>query len=69
MTGYITLDHGAGGLASQKLIGSLFLKYLKNPILGRMEDGAVFDPGEGRTAFTTDSFVVDPFFFPGGNIG
>jgi hydrogenase expression/formation protein HypE len=69
MTGYITLDHGAGGLASQKLIGSLFLKYLKNPILGRMEDGAVFDPGEGRTAFTTDSYVVDPIFFPGGTIG
>ena len=69
MTRYITLDHGAGGLASQKLISSLFLKYLKNPILEKMEDGAVFDSGGGRTAFTTDSYVVDPIFFPGGNIG
>lgn len=69
MTRYITLDHGAGGLASQKLISSLFLKYFKDPVLGRMEDGAVFDSDADRIAFTTDSYVVDPIFFPGGNIG
>ena len=66
---YITLDHGAGGLASQQLIGSLFLKYLDNPILGRMEDAAVFTTAGRRLALTTDSYVVDPIFFPGGNIG
>ena len=65
----ILLDHGSGGLASQQLISSLFLKYLDNPVLHGLEDSAVLDNYPGRIAFTTDSYVVDPIFFPGGDIG
>ncbi|PID74456.1 MAG: hydrogenase expression/formation protein HypE [Desulfobacterales bacterium] len=65
----ITLDHGSGGLASQQLISGLFLKYLDNPILGSLEDSAVLANTGGRLAFTTDSYVVEPIFFPGGDIG
>jgi len=65
----ILLDHGSGGLASQELIGNLFLKYLDNPTLHSLEDSAVIDNQPGRLAFTTDSYVVDPIFFPGGDIG
>lgn len=69
MDDYISLDHGSGGLASQNLIGSLFLKYLKDPLLHQLEDAAVISPQHGQIAFSTDSYVVDPLFFPGGNIG
>lgn len=65
----ILLDHGSGGLASQKLIGELFLKHLDNPTLRTLEDSAVLANQPGRLAFTTDSYVVDPIFFPGGDIG
>ena len=65
----ILLDHGSGGRASQQLISDLFLHYLDNPILHRLEDSAVLEPQSGRLAFSTDSFVVDPIFFPGGTIG
>ena len=65
----ILLDHGSGGLASQQLISGLFLKYLDNPVLHGLEDSAVLDNYPGRIAFTTDSYVVDPIFFPGGDIG
>ncbi len=65
----ILLDHGSGGLASQELIAGLFLKYLDSPILKDLEDSAVMDNQEGRLVFTTDSYVVDPLFFPGGDIG
>jgi hydrogenase expression/formation protein HypE len=65
----ILLDHGSGGLASQELISSLFLKHLDNPTLHGLEDSAVIDNHAGRLAFTTDSYVVDPIFFPGGDIG
>ena len=65
----ILLDHGSGGRASQELIGELFLRYLDSPILHRLEDSAVLEPQTGRLAFSTDSYVVDPIFFPGGNIG
>ncbi len=65
----ILLDHGSGGLASQQLISELFLKYLDNPILRNLEDSAVLTNLPGRLAFTTDSYVVDPIFFPGGDIG
>ncbi len=65
----ILLDHGSGGLASQELISSLFLKYLDSPILKGLEDSAVLENQTGRLAFTTDSYVVDPLFFPGGDIG
>lgn len=65
----ISLDHGSGGLASQNLIGDLFLKYLTSPLLRDLEDCAVLGEHDGRIAFTTDSYVVDPLFFPGGDIG
>ena len=65
----ISLDHGSGGLASQQLIGGLFLKHLTSPLLRGMEDCAVLDEHNGRIALSTDSYVVDPLFFPGGDIG
>lgn len=65
----ILLDHGSGGLASQQLISDLFLKYLDNPALHSLEDSAILQNKPGRLAFTTDSYVVDPIFFPGGDIG
>ncbi|MDD4858624.1 MAG: hydrogenase expression/formation protein HypE [Dehalococcoidales bacterium] len=63
----ILLAHGSGGKLSHDLIVEL-LSPLANPILNRMDDCAVFEMG-GRLAFTTDSFVVKPIFFPGGDIG
>jgi len=65
----ILLDHGSGGLASQQLIADLFLKYLDNKTLHSLEDSAILQNRRGRLAFTTDSYVVDPIFFPGGDIG
>ncbi|MDH4128808.1 MAG: hydrogenase expression/formation protein HypE [Spirochaetota bacterium] len=65
----IQLSHGAGGQLSADLINKIFLPRFTNEILDRMDDQAVVTLPEGRVAFTTDSFVVDPIFFPGGNIG
>ncbi len=69
MSSHITLDHGSGGLAGQNLINDLFLRYLPDPVLHQLEDAAVLPGTCGRIAFSTDSYVVDPIFFPGGNIG
>ena len=66
---HITLDHGSGGLLSQELIGDLFLKYLRCPQLRHLEDCALLEGFSDQMAFSTDSYVVDPLFFPGGNIG
>ena len=65
----ITLAHGSGGKAMHELVEGLFLEYLRNPLLEMLEDQAVFESGNVRLAFTTDSYVVDPIFFPGGDIG
>jgi len=65
----ISLDHGSGGLASHNLISGLFLKYLTCPQLRDLEDCAMLGEYAGRIAFSTDSYVVDPLFFPGGDIG
>ncbi len=65
----ITLAHGAGGKASRTLVDAIFLDAFRNPILEALEDQASFSAGGARLAFTTDSFVVSPLFFPGGNIG
>jgi hydrogenase expression/formation protein HypE len=65
----ITLAHGAGGKATHTLIDALFLESFRNPVLEAMEDQATLGIGGARLAFTTDSFVVHPLFFPGGNIG
>ncbi|MCP9490505.1 MAG: hydrogenase expression/formation protein HypE [Solirubrobacteraceae bacterium MAG38_C4-C5] len=67
----ITLSHGAGGKATHTLVEALFLAELRNPLLEAMGDSAVFEAGAGgpRLAFSTDSYVVSPLFFPGGDIG
>lgn len=67
--GRITLDHGGGGRASRELVRSCFLPRFANPFLEKMDDSAVVDMLPGRLAMTTDCYVVDPIFFPGGNIG
>ena len=83
MSDKILLAHGSGGQLSHELVEHLFLKYFDNPILARMDDAATFHvsrftfhvPGSSnetsnlKLAFTTDSYVVSPIFFPGGDIG
>jgi hydrogenase expression/formation protein HypE len=69
MTDRILLDHGSGGKMAHQLMTGLLLPLFDNPLLAMMHDGAVFDVAEGRLAFSTDTFVVDPIFFPGGDIG
>jgi len=64
----ILLDHGSGGKMSHQLIAELMLPAFDNGLLATLHDGAMLAV-EGRIAFTTDSYVVDPIFFPGGNIG
>lgn len=65
----ILLGHGSGGKLSHDLIRDIFVKYFHNKILSEQTDSACL-PGAGEEiAFTTDSYVVDPIFFPGGNIG
>ena len=68
MEDIITLDYGSGGKKSSRLIEKLILPRLFNPALGALGDGAIVEGGE-RLAFSTDTFVVTPHFFPGGNIG
>lgn len=65
----VLLDHGSGGRATHELVERLFARFLKNPFLDAMNDSAVMDFPGCRLAFTTDSYVVDPVIFPGGNIG
>ncbi len=69
MDEFIRLAHGSGGDASKSLIEFLVGKYLKNPIVESLEDSAVLEIDASRIAFTTDSYVVHPIFFPGGDIG
>lgn len=66
----ILLSHGAGGRQSHNLISELFVKYFSNPLLDELDDSALLPgvPNE-KIAFTTDSYVVKPIFFPGGDIG
>ena len=65
----ITMSHGAGGKATQSLIEAIFLDAFRNPRLEPLEDAARLEVGAARLALTTDSYVVSPLFFPGGNIG
>lgn len=65
----VTLSHGSGGKASRQLIEAVFRSALSNPVLDRLDDSAVLSAGDARIAFTTDSYVIDPVFFPGGDIG
>ena len=70
MTEYILLAHGSGGVLSHELIRDIFVKHFSNPILDGLNDAAVLDSfPPGRIAMTTDSYVVQPLFFPGGDIG
>ncbi|TBR57534.1 hydrogenase expression/formation protein HypE [Westiellopsis prolifica IICB1] len=71
---HITLAHGSGGKAMRDLIDDVFVSKFDNPILSQLEDQATFDLASliqqgNKLAFTTDSYVVDPLFFPGSNIG
>lgn len=65
----ILLGHGSGGKLMHDLIKNLLLKYFKNPYLDKLTDAAIIGLKNKKFAFTTDSFVVKPLFFPGGNIG
>jgi hydrogenase expression/formation protein HypE len=65
----VMMAHGGGGKLTNQLIESVFLPVFGNPSLEARHDGAVLDCGSGALAFTTDSYVVRPIFFPGGDIG
>ncbi|HXZ41754.1 MAG TPA: hydrogenase expression/formation protein HypE [Terriglobales bacterium] len=65
----ILLGHGSGGKLSAELIRDVFLPYLNNEVLARLDDQAIVNVNGQRLAITTDSFVVKPLFFPGGDIG
>lgn len=64
----VLLAHGSGGKLAHDLIEKSFVSALRNPVLAPLDDSAIFEMG-GRLAFTTDSYVVSPIFFPGGDIG
>ena len=65
----VTLAHGAGGKATRALVEQLFLEELSNPLLDPLGDSALIELNGSRLAFTTDSYVVKPIVFPGGDIG
>ena len=65
----ILMGHGSGGRLTAKLVEETILPALRNPLLDPLDDAAIVAPGAGRIAFTTDSYVVTPIFFPGGDIG
>ncbi len=65
----ILLDHGSGGKISHNLTTGMLLPVFDNPILAQLNDGAIFELEGIRLAFSTDTYTVDPIFFPGGNIG
>ncbi|HZK87181.1 MAG TPA: hydrogenase expression/formation protein HypE [Syntrophomonas sp.] len=65
----ILMAHGSGGLMSQRLIDEVFKQAWHNEIMESMLDGAILDLPAGKVAMSTDSFVITPLFFPGGDIG
>ena len=69
MKDIITLDHGSGGETSHELVDEIFVSRLDNEFLRKLDDSAVLEFSGQTLAMTTDSYVVDPIFFPGGNIG
>jgi len=66
---FIVLGHGSGGRLSAKLMEDIFLPAFRNAALERMDDQAVLEVPAGRIAMSTDTYVVKPMFFPGGNLG
>jgi len=69
MSKTILLGHGSGGKLTGNLIKKTFIRYFSNPVLEALTDSAIINVGDTLLAFTTDSYVVDPVFFPGGDIG
>lgn len=65
----ITLAHGGGGTLTRRIVEEIILRELGNPILRTLDDGACLQVPESELVLTTDSYVVDPIFFPGGDIG
>ena len=65
----IRLGHGSGGKLTERLIEKVFIPRIGNPILNALDDAALLEIGNSKLAFSTDSYVVKPLFFPGGNIG
>jgi len=65
----VLLGHGSGGKMSGEMLRNVFLPAFKNPVLARLDDQAIIEVNGLKLAFTTDSFVVKPLFFPGGDIG
>ncbi|HNW89391.1 MAG TPA: hydrogenase expression/formation protein HypE [Bacteroidales bacterium] len=65
----VLLGHGSGGRLSHDLIKNIFYRYFNNPVLDQQSDSALLQINSSDIAFTTDSYVVDPIFFKGGNIG
>jgi hydrogenase expression/formation protein HypE len=65
----VQLAHGGGGKLSQKLVEGMFVEAFDNPLLRQLHDGALLEVEGARLAFSTDTFVIRPLFFPGGNIG
>lgn len=69
VTDRVLLGHGSGGKLSAALLSDVFFRAFRSPLLARLDDQAVFEIGGTRLAFTTDTFVVKPLFFRGGDIG
>lgn len=69
MTEFITLAHGSGGKLTHRLISDVFYKYFCNDILAQGDDAAHITIAKGKMAYTTDSYVISPIFFKGGDIG
>jgi hydrogenase expression/formation protein HypE len=65
----VLLGHGSGGKLSADLVRNVFLPAFQNPLLAQLDDQAIFEINGSRLAFTTDTFVVKPLFFPGGDMG
>ena len=65
----VLLAHGGGGKLSHQMIQKIFISQFKNDLLDPLHDGAMFTLGGTRCAFSTDSYVINPIFFPGGDIG
>ena len=68
MSELLLLDHGSGGRAAHRLIGEIFISRFSNPMLAALDDAARLEIS-GPLSMSTDSYTVDPIFFPGGNIG
>ena len=66
---HVVMGHGSGGRLSAALMREIFLPAFGNPVLNELNDQAAVKLGPGRVAFSTDSYVVKPLFFPGGSIG